>query len=191
LLPVSLFAQQDALYSQYMFNQFTINPAYAGSREALSGVLLHRAQWVGIDGAPSTTTLSLHSKLKGKKVALGFNMYNDQLGPLNNNAAYFTYAYHLKLAKGQLSMALRGGMFGSALNRSLLKFNQLGDTYDTGGSDQAFSPTFDAGLYYYTNTFYLGQLLISAKPVWFMLTTPTLSWRCAETSWLHPEWPYL
>lgn len=154
--PLFASAQQDALYSQYMFNQFAINPAYAGSREAISMVLLHRSQWVGLDGAPQTTSLAVHSKLKGKKAALGFNMYSDRMGPFTNNSAFVTYAYHLRLGKGQLSMGLRAGMFGSLLKRDLLSFYSGGDVHDQGGGIVAYSPSFDAGLYYYTHTFYAG-----------------------------------
>ena len=72
-------AQSDALYSQYMFNQFTINPGYAGSRDALSCVLLYRSQWVGLDGAPNTVNISAHSPFKGKNMALGMNIVLDEI----------------------------------------------------------------------------------------------------------------
>ena len=77
----SIKAQSDALYSQYMFNQFTINPAYAGSRDALSAVLLYRTQWVGLEGAPNTVNLSAHSPFQAKNMALGVNVVLDEIGP--------------------------------------------------------------------------------------------------------------
>ncbi len=83
LLSHSAFSQQDALYSQYMFNQFTINPAYAGTRNSMSGVLLYRSQWVGMSDAPKTVNLSIHSPFRGKKMALGFNLITDELGPID------------------------------------------------------------------------------------------------------------
>jgi type IX secretion system PorP/SprF family membrane protein len=155
-IPLLGNAQQDALYSQYMFNPFAINPAYAGSRDALSAVLLHRAQWVGMDGAPNTTSLAMHSKLKGRKVALGVNLFADRLGPSLNSGIFGTYAYHLPLAKGHLSMALRAGLYGSALDRNKLDYYQTGDVHDAGGSATAIMPSFDAGVYYYTTKFFAG-----------------------------------
>ena len=67
MIGIDSFSQQDALYSQYMFNQFTINPAYAGSRESFSSVLLYRNQWTGLDGAPSTLNFSMHSPFSDQK----------------------------------------------------------------------------------------------------------------------------
>lgn len=155
-LPYIGMAQQEAIYSQYMFNHFAINPAYAGSRDALSAVLLHRAQWVGLDGAPQTTSLAVHSKLKGKRVALGFNSFVDRLGPTTNAGAFVTYAYHLPLAKGNLSFGARGGIYNSLLDRNKLDFFQGGDIHDQGGAVNALVPSFDAGVYYYTYRFYMG-----------------------------------
>src|SRR5665647_230787 len=80
LMSTSLFAQQDALFSQYMFNKLTINPGYAGSRELLSADMIYRYQWVNIEGAPKTVSASIHSPLNNPQVALGFNLSNDKIG---------------------------------------------------------------------------------------------------------------
>src|SRR5688500_12570484 len=88
--------QQDAIYSQYMFNPIMINLAYAGSRDALSVVLLFRQQWVGIEGAPSTQTFSMHSGIGKTKLAAGINVVNDEIGPTRNSGVFLTGAYHLK-----------------------------------------------------------------------------------------------
>ncbi|HCQ76363.1 MAG TPA: hypothetical protein DIV44_06090, partial [Leeuwenhoekiella sp.] len=82
LLSYSLgIAQQDPQYTQYMYNPLVINPAYAGNRGVTSILLLHRSQWVGLDGAPSTQNLSVHSPIGLGKVGLGFSLVNDVLGP--------------------------------------------------------------------------------------------------------------
>lgn len=153
---VNLQAQQDAMYSQYMFNPFAVNPAYAGSRSSLSGVLLGRKQWSGIDGAPTTGTFALHSPFKGKNFALGFNAVMDKIGPSSNTAALMTYAYHLKLGPGKLSLGLRGGVYSNRLDKSVLIFNDGTDVNNTGGYYQKIVPTFDFGGYYYTDKFYAG-----------------------------------
>jgi len=80
----SLLGQQDAQYTQYIYNTTSINPAYAGSRDVLSIVGLHRSQWVGLDGAPRTSTLSLHSPVGvSRRVGLGGSVVNDEIGPVN------------------------------------------------------------------------------------------------------------
>ncbi|MEO8732734.1 MAG: type IX secretion system membrane protein PorP/SprF, partial [Flavobacteriales bacterium] len=78
---VGAYAQQDPLYSQYMFNTLAFNPAYAGSADVFTAMALSRNQWVGFDGAPATQTLSLNSPLPGGKLALGGNLIHDVAGP--------------------------------------------------------------------------------------------------------------
>lgn len=149
------YAQQGALYSQYMFNPFSINPAYAGSRTAFSGVLLGRQQWSGIDGAPFTGSFALHSPIGDSKMAAGFNYTHDELGPTSTDAVYATGAYHLKLSTGKLSFGLRGGIISSNYNYNLLNYDQP-DDFDNLGELNETAPSFDFGMYYYTNKFYLG-----------------------------------
>jgi len=147
-------AQKDPLYSQYMFNPMAINPAYAGTRNTISGVLLHRSQWVGMDGAPRTNSLAVHSPIKGKNFALGFNLLNDRVGPTTNNTLLGTYAYHLKLGQGQLSFGLRGGFYSMTLRNSELSY-----TDNTGKpleNYNSLTTNFDFGTYYHTDKFYAG-----------------------------------
>ena len=153
---VQFYAQQDAMYSQYMFNPFAVNPAYAGSRSSLSGVVLGRKQWAGIEGAPTTGTFAVHSPFKGKNFALGFNAILDKIGPSTNTGALATYAYHLKLGPGKLSLGLRGGVYSNRLDKSVLIFDDGTDVNNTGGYLQKIVPTFDFGGYYYTEKFYAG-----------------------------------
>ncbi|MCB9195301.1 MAG: type IX secretion system membrane protein PorP/SprF [Flavobacteriales bacterium] len=153
---IQFYAQQDAMYSQYMFNPFAVNPAYAGSRSSLSGVVLGRKQWAGINGAPTTGTFAIHSPFKGKNFALGFNAIVDKIGPSTNTGALATYAYHLKLGPGKLSLGLRGGVYSNRLDKSALIFDDGTDVNNTGGYLQKIVPTFDFGGYYYTEKFYVG-----------------------------------
>ena len=81
LFAVQMQAQQDPQYTQYMYNTVAINPAYAGNRGVTSIVGLHRSQWVGLDGAPRTQSLSVHSPIGEGKVGLGLSIVNDALGP--------------------------------------------------------------------------------------------------------------
>lgn len=139
-----------------MFNPFAINPAYAGSRSSMSAVVLHRSQWVGIEGAPATQTVALHSKIKETGLALGGNFSHDKIGPSRNFTAAFTGGYHVKMPLGQLSFALRGGIYNSILDRNLITFDTPTDQFNTTGKESAIAPSFDFGAYYYTNRFFIG-----------------------------------
>ena len=152
----SIKAQSDALYSQYMFNQFTINPAYAGSRDALSAVLLYRTQWVGLEGAPNTVNLSAHSPFHAKNMALGVNVVLDEIGPTKSSAFQGTYAYHVKTKHGDLSFGLRGGFLSTTLQKGLLNFVESNDQHDDKITLQAIQPNFDFGTYFYNDYFYAG-----------------------------------
>ncbi len=149
-------AQQDAIYSQYMFNPFAINPAYAGSRNAVNVVLLNRNQWLGLDGAPTTQTVSAHVPMNGKNLAWGVQFSHDQLGPTNNLLALATTAYRLKLETGTLHFGLRGGIYNSIFDQTKLNFREENDLVDVQQKVSAIVPTFDFGIYYYTDKFYGG-----------------------------------
>lgn len=109
---VTLFeanAQQDPHYTQYMYNMNVINPAYAGSKENLSFGLLYRKQWVDIQGAPSTFTLSGHSPV-GKNVGLGLSVISDEIGPVKERNVYGDFSYTLNLGgEHKLALGLKAG----------------------------------------------------------------------------------
>ena len=156
---LSASAQQDAMYTHYMFNTLAINPAYAGSRDALTVTGLHRSQWVGFDGAPTTQTLTLHAPVFNDKIGLGLSVLNDKIGPINTTAFYADFAYKLQVGeKGKLALGLKGGINLMQGNLSSLA---LGDQTQ---SDNAFAnnvesdllPNFGFGVYYYTSKWYIG-----------------------------------
>lgn len=153
-LSLFTYAQSDALYSQYMFNQFTVNPAYAGSRDALSTVLLYRNQWTGVDNAPKTINFSAHSPFHKKNVALGMNVMMDEIGPTTIQSIAGTYAYHVKTNYGDLSMGLRTGLISLRSDESKLNF--YNDQYETNGLVNVIIPNFDFGMYFFTDLFYAG-----------------------------------
>lgn len=150
------FSQQDPIFSQYMFNPFVVNPAYAGSRDAVSTVLLYRTQWVGVEGAPKTASLSMHSPVKATKMAWGINLISDRIGPTSTTFIQGTYAYRMRFLGGKLAMALRGGYFTSAYDKSSLSFANETDRNNETGVTRAGVPNFDFGLYYHTPTFFVG-----------------------------------
>jgi type IX secretion system PorP/SprF family membrane protein len=155
LLTTIAQAQQVASYSQYMFNGLAINPAYAGSHDALSATALSRFQNVGYAGAPNTQTFSMHSPLLNKRIGLGFLAIHDHIGATDQSGAHFMYAYRLPVsAKGTLSFGLQAGMVFYRTNYSTLDIFQPSDPAFTDVRDAR--PNFGAGLYYYTKVAYVG-----------------------------------
>ena len=151
------YAQQEAMYTQYMFNGLALNPAYAGSHEAVSMTFLAREQWTGVEGAPSTQTLSVHSPIKNKRIALGLNLIRDKITVFNQTGVNAVYAYRIPTENGTLSMGLQLGVTSYKAD-----FQGL-NIFPPDGDDPAFSQdvskamlNFGAGMYYYTNRFYLG-----------------------------------
>ncbi|MGB0881741.1 MAG: PorP/SprF family type IX secretion system membrane protein [Vicingaceae bacterium] len=149
-------AQQDPQYSLYMFNPLAVNPAYAGSREVLSGVLIHRSQWVGLDGAPETQAFAINSPLRNKKMGLGFQIVNDKIGPKTTQNITAAYAYRLQLGKGKLAFGLKGGIINYNFNWNKIEYKEEGDAVPEQSSTGFLIPTFDFGMYYNTRTFYAG-----------------------------------
>lgn len=152
------YAQQDAQYTQYMYNPQVINPAYAGSREVLSIVGLHRNQWVGVNGAPRTNTLSVHSPLGSvERVGLGASIINDEIGPIDETYASLDFSYSIPTKGGN---HFNFGIKGTAqiLN---IDFNKLRiydpteEQYDY-NLDNDVNPNIGIGAYYYSDKFYLG-----------------------------------
>jgi len=159
LAVVSMEAQQDAQYTQYMYNTISINPAYAGSRDALSVAALYRSQWVGLEGAPTTQTLNVHSPVS-ERVGLGFSIVNDEIGEGTNQDTYFdaSFSYSIPITQtAQLSLGVMAG--GHLLNldfNRLQRFNPAATTSQESNIDNKFSPNFGAGVYYHDDRFYVG-----------------------------------
>jgi len=153
-------AQYDAMFTQYMFNEMFINPAYAGSKEAMSATLLHRQQWVNFDGRPVTTSFSLHGPLEGNKMGVGLSILNEKVGVMTRNLIYANYAYRLKFAdKSTLAMGLMGGLDNQTNRLNTLKIsNEVGAPVDPqfANTPNVVAPNFGAGLYYNTKTLYVG-----------------------------------
>ena len=149
-------AQQDPQYSQYMFNQLVLNPAYAGSKEALTTAVFLRSQWTAIKGAPQTETITLHGPTHSKKVGLGLAVIADQIGPKQSIGALGSYAYRIRIRNGKLAMGLRFGIYNFTYNWDDIVYKDQADVYNLHTRTSMIVPTADAGLYYYTNSLYAG-----------------------------------
>lgn len=151
-------SQQDAQYTQYMYNTMTVNPGYVGSRGQLSMAGLYRSQWIGLEGAPSTFTLNLHSPIRNSKLGYGVSIVNDEIGDGTVQETYLDamVSYTIDVSReAKLSFGLKAG--GNILS---LDFNKLrnfdAEPVSTDNIENRFSPNFGLGMYYHTNNFYLG-----------------------------------
>lgn len=148
-------AQQLPQFTQYMYNTIAINPAYAGSRETLSIVGLHRSQWVGLEGAPTTQTLSIHTPLRSEKVGLGFSLINDELGFENFSYLYADFSYNINTNETtKLYFGLKGGFTSYSLDAEY-RSSQSNDPTIFGIEDR-WSPNIGAGVYWTSERWYLG-----------------------------------
>lgn len=149
-------AQSEPMFSQYTFNEIFINPAYAGSHEALSFSSVYRKQWVNIEGAPTTKTFTAHSHLFKSKVGLGLTAYQDQIGVASQTGFFANYAFRIKMRKGTLSLGMLGGFSGYQERLSDIKTTDNGDVKFAANTPMVFAPNFGFGTYYYTKRFYFG-----------------------------------
>lgn len=150
-------AQQDPQYSQYMYNPIVINPAYAGNRGVASIMGLHRSQWVGLDGAPRTQTLSFHTPIAYSRVGLGFSIVNDEIGPANETYAAADFSYTIPVGMtGDLSFGLKGGVHLLNVDFNQLNIANPGDDFFANNIENRLSPTVGVGVFYHTDRFYAG-----------------------------------
>jgi type IX secretion system PorP/SprF family membrane protein len=147
----TVLGQQDPQYTQYMYNMNILNPAYAGSMGVSSIGILGRTQWVGVDGAPQTATVSAHTPL-GNNLGGGLSFIHDEIGPAKEDNLYLDLSYTITTSdEGRLAFGIKAGF-------TFLDVRAL-STVDPDPLNRPVnqtSPNFGAGLYYYTDKFYLG-----------------------------------
>ncbi|CAA9201831.1 PorP/SprF family type IX secretion system membrane protein [Flavobacterium collinsii] len=149
------FAQQDAQFTQYMYNTININPAYAGSRGVMSIFGLYRTQWVGLDGAPETSSFSLNTPINSN-VGLGVSLVNDKIGPTNENNISADFSYSIPTsATAKLSFGIKGSANIFKLDPTKLSPEHQGDTQFQDFQNK-FSPNIGAGVYWHTDKAYVG-----------------------------------
>ena len=193
---IGLQAQQKPHYTQYILNQYIVNPALTGIENYWDVKVSHRHQWVGIDGAPVTTYVTAHGPLgkddyrttptsfrvpgenpRGKRYweeytaaephsGIGLQVVNDRTGPLNQFAAYVTYAYHIGLTpRTSLAAGFGAGVTNLSLNTNKLDFGivtPVDPAVYTSGQVNQFKPDFNAGLYLYSADYFIG---VSAQQI--------------------------
>lgn len=155
----SVWAQQDKMFSQYMFNMMALNPAYAGSREVLSMSALYRSQWTGIEGAPQTATFTMDMPLKQERVGVGLQLYGDKVGVFQEAGAFASYAFRIPVGnRSTLALGLQGGASSYQANLAGVQVNPG----NTGQTDPNFNnniskmlPNFGTGIYLSSDRAYI------------------------------------
>lgn len=154
---LTIHAQQAPMYTHYMYNTLSVNPGYAGSRDALTVTALHRSQWVDFKGAPLTQTLTLHAPLKNEHIGLGLSVLNDKIGPNNNTSVMADFAYIMRLSpKSKLALGLSAGANIWQANLSTLELDQQSDPVFQNNIQNHATPNFGVGAYYSRERFYAG-----------------------------------
>ena len=149
------YAQQDAQFTQYMYNTINVNPAYAGSRGALSMFALHRTQWVGLDGAPVTNTVSINTPLNGSNLGLGVSLINDRIGPTNENTISADLSYTIQTSEiWKLSFGIKAT--ANLFDLDVTKLNPVEANDPNLQNYSKFSPNIGAGIYLHSDKAYVG-----------------------------------
>ena len=165
---ITVHAQQDPQFSQNMFNKLANNPGFAGSRGSIATSVLHRSQWMGFEGAPSTQNFSIDSELPFLNGGVGLNIVKDNIAQFSNLGLQASYAYRTELGVGQMGMGMSVGMYQSGTDGG---FNPADKTDSSVPKEVVSGSSLDigAGIYYNTQDVYIG---ISSSH----MTEPTVEW---------------
>lgn len=158
LVAFTMNAQQDPQFSHYMYNTISVNPAYAGSRGVLNITGLHRSQWIGLEGAPTSQTLTLNTPLRNRKMGVGLSVVNDKIGPLNQTFIYGDYSYTVRLTeKLKLAFGMKAGINWFQPKISTLNTIQNNDPSFVGSTmESVIKPNIGAGIYLHRDDWYIG-----------------------------------
>ena len=164
LAGITVHAQQDAQFSQYMFNNVYLSPAFSGVDGVTQVMFMHRSQWAGYEssfgdgGAPTTQMLSFTTPIHKLKSGFGTYILNDQLGPLNNQEIQASYAYHLGIKDSKLSFGIKVGMYAQSINYDMYRYLHPKDPLleNKTGKESQIRPDIGAGIVYRAEKYYVG-----------------------------------
>ncbi len=152
-------AQQEKMFSQYMFNMLALNPAYAGSRDVLSATAVYRNQWAGVEGAPKTTSFTIDAPVNKERVGLGLQVFNDQLGNESYTGAFATYSFRIKVGeRSTLALGIQGGAASFRWNLTDVQLAPGGGVNDPAFANNVSKilPNFGTGIYLSNDRGYIG-----------------------------------
>lgn len=152
----NLHAQQDPMYSQYLFNGLVANPAYAGSKDALAANSFYRQQWFGITGAPITQSLSMHLPSKSRRNGFGLSLVNDNISYLAQTWIIGDYAFRIPVGKGKIALGLRGTAYNYRINWEKADMKNKNDQVGLNYARNIFLPNAGFGIYYFNQWMFFG-----------------------------------
>lgn len=166
LLATLSFAQQDPIYSQYLFNPLIVNPAYAGLNNRFNGSVGYRTQWLGMEGQPQTINASLHTSLVQNKVGAGLVFSNDKIGSISTTEVNAAFAYKLQLEKSVFSFGMQAGI--QNFNSNLSGINPYDPTDDLFlNGERGMRLNLGAGLTLKSDNFFIGLSVPRLLPTTF------------------------
>ena len=154
---LNIQAQQAPMYTHYMNNTLVVNPAYAGSRDALTVTAINRMQWVDFEGAPVTQSLTMHTPLSNEHMGIGLSVLNDKIGPTNTTSLVFDYAYRFNLTENsKMAFGLSVGVNLFQADLSALQLDVQSDPVFLNNINNHVTPNIGFGAYYSRERFYAG-----------------------------------
>jgi len=174
-LPFAGKTQQDWLNTQYMFNLYDINSAYAGNHRTPSIALRHRSQWLGMEGAPSSQYLSYHMPLWKERLGIGAKVMRESIGLREQFMFKASGAYKIRMANGRLAFALSSALISQrARTEKIVAKDQVDVVWDN-GQMRSNSISFDAALFYHTKKWFVGT-------EWLHLNRASAAWNTNSES---------
>ncbi|MDQ3108978.1 MAG: type IX secretion system membrane protein PorP/SprF [Bacteroidota bacterium] len=157
LCPFAAISQQLPHYSQYMINDYVMNPAIGGKNNYFEGISANRYQWIGITDAPRTYILSMNGPLKYDHMGIGGQLFTDIVGPTRRTGFNMSYAYHAPLTeKIKLSFGLSAGITQFMVDGQKINLHDPGDLIIVNALQSVLTPDFSAGFYLYSDRFWVG-----------------------------------
>ncbi len=152
---ITVFGQQESTSSQYMLNPISVNPGYTGFYNTLSASAFYRFQSLGLEGAPESQTLSVHSPLRSQQAAVGLQIWNQSLAISRQTGMFFSYAYKIQAGKFTISSGLQGGLRITESNYTQLVTRQSNDPVFS-ENIKSTSPSFGAGIFIHNEKLFAG-----------------------------------
>lgn len=150
-----LNAQQFSLPSQLNRNMMYLNPSFTGLYETTVANLMHRSNWIGIDGNLSYQNFEVHSPLKKQSIALGLQARHEQIGASSTTEVFFNYAHRIRMGDARFALGVKGGFLSSSMDDISLENQGVSDPAFEAAKAQ-MTPNFGFGLSYYTSKYYVG-----------------------------------
>ncbi len=164
LFPFAAIAQQLPHYSQYMINDYVMNPAIGGKNNYFEGISANRYQWIGITDAPRTYILSMNGPMKYDHMGIGGQLFTDIVGPTRRTGFNLSYAYHAPLTeKIKLSFGLSAGLTQFMVDGQKINLHDAGDLIITNALQSVLTPDFSAGFYLYSERFWVGASIMQIQ----------------------------